>query len=83
MLPERRVVRGELLVPADELVQARVVVASGSNVMPSGARSISIAVSVTVASPDTSRSSIVSAGPVPGLTLGMSERVRVEALAGR
>jgi hypothetical protein len=49
-------VGGELLVPADERVQVLVVVVSGSKRMPSGARSISMPLSPTYATPATSTS---------------------------
>ena len=71
VLPDRRVVRGELLVPADERVEPRVVLASGSNRMPSGARSISIPASVTSPSPATS-SSRLWLGGAPGSGVGLN-----------
>ena len=61
VLPHRGVVRGELLVRADERRRAADGSSSGSKRIPSGARSISIPASPTVPDPATSSSSIVGA----------------------
>ena len=78
VLPERRVVRRELLVPPTSEPSRSCSSVSGSKVTPSGARSISIPLSLIVASP-ARRGRASSAGASGGPPFA-AERVGVEAL---
>ena len=79
VLPRASVVRGELLVPADERAERGRARSSGSKRTPSGARSISIPASLT--GPARRRRRRASAGPPPRqpACAVRGERVRVEA----